>query len=134
MSSTMSANHGPCSAVPISRGTGRCLAAISGSRSADAALTKNRLPSAQRTRAATPGLKPPGWVRASITEEPQARSIAIRAGCGTSCQATLVLSAVGALTPAVCGRRAFCRNQVSGVFEKISLCYMLNYLLCAGIL
>jgi hypothetical protein len=116
-SSTTSANHGPSSAVPHSRGTGRCPAAISesssvstlaswrcslgasGLSSADAALTKHRVPSAQRTRAATPGLKPPGWVWASTTGAPHTRSIAPRIGRGTSCQATLAPSAGGALTP-----------------------------------
>jgi len=66
--------------------------------SADAALRKHLVPSAQRTLAATPGLKPPCWVRASITGAPQTRSIAPRTGCGTSCQATLAPSAGGALT------------------------------------
>ena len=52
--------------------------------SAETALTKCLLPSAQLTRAATPGLKPPACVLASTTGEPQTCSTADRTRGGTA--------------------------------------------------
>lgn len=116
-SSSTSANQGPRSTVPRSRGAGtcpatmsgssaarcrasrRCISGLSGFASADTALTNHRVPSAQRTLAATPGLNPPGCVLAAVTGAPQTSSTAARTFPGRSAQATRIPSAAGAVMP-----------------------------------
>jgi hypothetical protein len=66
-------------------------------------LGEPRGPVRAADRAAIPGLKPPGWSRASITGAPQTCPMAARTGCGTSRQAILAPLAGGVLTTAVCG-------------------------------
>ena len=100
-SSRIKAIHGGRSTVPHSRRTGncrlmirgssvartrpscRCNPGVSGLACADTAFTKYRVPLAHRTRAARPGLNPPGCVRASTTAAPHTTSIAARTGAGT---------------------------------------------------
>jgi len=112
-SSSSSAIHGGWSITARRRGAGtrpssisgasaastrlslRCIFGESGLASADTALTKNRRPSAQLSRAAAPGLKPPGWVTARATGDPHACSTAARTGAGSPAQSTLTPSAAG---------------------------------------
>jgi hypothetical protein len=102
MSSRISANQEPCSAVARSCGAGsrpdlitgsrsprilascRCRRGVSGFTRPEAAFTNHSRPSPQTTRAASPGLNPPGAVTASTTRAPHARSISVRTCSGTS--------------------------------------------------
>ncbi len=115
-SSRTRANQGSRSTTPHSRGTDscratvtesnairtrpscRCRSTLTGFNSRVPPLTKHRVPSAHRTRAARPGLNPLRWVLASTTGAPQMFSIAARTGLGTSPQATRRPSEDGTVT------------------------------------
>ncbi|WP_425569323.1 hypothetical protein [Nonomuraea salmonea] len=95
ISSKARATQSPSSYAPSSRGTGaspasrseigasrRWKAAAAGARAVWAALTNACVPSASRTRAATPSEKPPGWSVAPVTRAPSSRSISSTTGAG----------------------------------------------------
>jgi len=75
----------------------RCIPGLCGFASADTALTNHRMPSAQRSLAAAPGLNPPRWVCAATTGAPQISSAAARTSAGSISQATRMPSAAGAV-------------------------------------
>ena len=64
----------------------RWMPGLSGFGSGPTALTNARRPPASRSRAATPGENPPGWVTASTTLAPSRRSTSSRSQAGASAQ------------------------------------------------
>ena len=70
------------------RASERWMPALSGFGSGPTALTNARRPSASRSRTASPGENPPGWVTASTTVPPSRAATSSRSQSGTPAQAT----------------------------------------------